>query len=347
MAECAIEIADSEEDHRPGETIRGEVVVRVTGPTDCRALTVATLYRIEGHVNTFESEPRTRRLFAGQWLAGEHRYPFELPVPPGPATYRGASLQVMHWLVARADLAWTTDAVAERRVAVAPEDVRGYDDGPGWPSPFPDRPAPDHLDAAPRGCIVPAGLTFISCIGILFLIIAHSAGKWAATPIALPFVFVPIFLAFRLYGARLAARGLGRPDGHLDRTTVRAGESTRVRVRYRPPRRLALRRAMVDLECTETTLVGSGKGARLNRQTVYREEFPLDVPHEVAAGETIDRVLDIPIPRDAPPTFLAPGAALVWRVGVHFAAGRGRHVTHLLPLTVRPPSGRAAVGSSA
>lgn len=37
-------------------------------------------------------------LFAGAWSAGEHSYPFEIPAPGFPASYRGGQLS-WGWLV--------------------------------------------------------------------------------------------------------------------------------------------------------------------------------------------------------------------------------------------------------
>jgi hypothetical protein len=348
MAACSVEIQGSRHHYRPGEAIQGEVVVQVAEPTDCRGLTVATQYRTEGAVDPYASEPRARRLFEGHWSPGEHRYPFELPVPPGPATYRGSSLQVMHWLVARADLARTQDPVAERRFAVGAQDVSGYDAGPGAASAAIGPRERAGADPTPAARIVQGTLVCLAgfgmCVLMLTLASAEGLGSGLGTAAwrALGLLIGPIVL----YGVLRRvwfSKGLGRPEASLEPVVVRAGESTTLRVAFRVPRRLALTRALVDLECTELAVKQGSKSSSIRRQTVCRRELPLNVPHEVAAGAAIERSLVIPIPWDAPPSFAAPKALVTWMVGVHVAAGRARYVTVLLPLTVRPaPRGRTA-----
>jgi hypothetical protein len=347
VSELAIDILGTESSYRPGETIRGEVVVRVSEPTDCRGLLIATEYRTEGAVNEFRSEPRPQKLFAGSWPSGEHRYPFELTAPPGPATYRGRLFTVRHFLVARADLALARDPVAECPFDVAAEDVRDYDDGPGWIGGMPSSSGSTPIDphARPRGIIVPAGLALFTLFGLFFFVVA-SLALWyepgletvLVFPVGLGFFLAPLYGAYKMYWGWFAGRSLGRPDVVVERRVIRAGDSTSVRIRYRAQRRLALTRAEVHVECSERTFTGHGKHRNAYDETLHSEKLPLDVPDRVAAGETIDRVIQVAVPRDAAPSFGAGDAGVVWSVGLHLAAGRGRFVSRVVPLTVRPPA---------
>src|SRR5688500_5699363 len=112
MSSCELDLRLEKSDatFRPGESIRGEVRVRVDERVECRGLMVTVQWTTHGRGNRRQGQAGDFLIFQREWLPGrDYTYPFDLRTPPGPATYHGNVLNVDHYLTVRADIPWSMD----------------------------------------------------------------------------------------------------------------------------------------------------------------------------------------------------------------------------------------------
>jgi hypothetical protein len=103
--------------YQGGETITGQVKVKVTEEIKAAALVLALFCKgfaeVKNIKKTIEKEMEEINLFKGSWMPGEYIYPFEFVAPSGPQTYKGHIF----------NLSWHVTA----RVCTSPEEERRVD----------------------------------------------------------------------------------------------------------------------------------------------------------------------------------------------------------------------------
>jgi hypothetical protein len=357
MSKCELEVhlAEPERVYLPGEEVRGQVLVRVNEPCPCRALTLQFGWHTHGRGNRAESISKSETLFAGEWAPGaEHRYPFRLTTPPGPATYRGTVLNLDHYVTARADIPWSLDPKAEAEVLLAPGEARDYDFGPSYQFPEQRLAVQEKGKKGVAGCgFVVAGIGLVSLLGSLAVLakawlsadrpsepgalIAMLVG--AATSLAFNLVCFAIggaLLAFAFWRV-LAQKRLGTPEASVEPSVVRPGQRITVRLAIVPPRRVTVTGISADLAGKEEVVSGSGTNRSTHTHPLHAESHPfLSNERTLEAGERLDLSASFQVPEDAPITFAASDNKVEWSVKLTIAVKKWPDWTLDHPITVSP-----------
>ena len=110
---------------------------------------------------------------------------------------------------------------------------------------------------------------------------------------------------YRLFRVR---RSLGTADLELKEDLMPLGFSGNV-VYFRPLRNAEVQQIEVRLQCQEVIVVGSGRGKRENKQTVFSEVL---TPIVTPAMEQLRVQIPVRIPKEGPPSFWADEARTEW-----------------------------------
>ena len=343
MAKCdlSIHLDGDKTDYRGGETVSGTVEVRTDAEVQCKALTVECQWRTHGKGNTARGSTRSLALFQGAWRPGTaRRYAFSFELPHGPFTYHGHYLNVGWFIRARADIPWAVDPKAEQEIGVAPDPAQA----PQWANLVhrmdalpqalraqigaPDTPlAPQARRLSSTlgyGClaIVVLPLLLITALGLhRGISLIRGGGDWVE---ALLWIGVPLILLAGLARGAVgvlrnhwAQKRLQNIEFDVTPLALRRGELLKVRFSCRPSQATVLKRATVRIEAEERVIRGSGTNRSTYRQTVYSHEEDLPLPHRLSARLPFQREIEVPIPADAPPSFIAADNRLDWTVRLH------------------------------
>lgn len=103
-------------------TVTGMVSWDSPKPTKIRSLTVELRWRTEGRGDTDQASAARQELAKGQLPPGQHRWPFQLALPPeGPITYEGHLIRIIWELRAFLDVARGPDLEFTVPVTVLPD----------------------------------------------------------------------------------------------------------------------------------------------------------------------------------------------------------------------------------
>jgi hypothetical protein len=351
MARCELSIhLDGEQTRfRGGDTVTGTVEVRTDTEVQCKGLTVECQWRTHGKGNTARGQAQRLDLFQGTWRPGTvRRYAFSFDLPHGPFTYNGHYLNVGWFILARADIPWAIDPKTEHEIAVEPdptaepqwlnlvqsaadlpEALRTQVQGPNAPAQVPAsvRRISSSLGI---GCLVIMALPLLALVAVaVYQGIALARGEADLIEALLWIGVTLIFVAaiakgpLKLLRNRWARKRLGDIGFDVTPLTLRRGESVTVRFSCHPRQSTPLNRASVRIEAEERVTRGSGTNRGTYRQQVYRHEEDLPVQQGVPAGLPFQRQLEIRIPADAPPSFIAADNRLDWTVSLHLDIPRG------------------------
>ena len=294
-----------------GQRVQGVVEVEVLEEVEFRELQVRFFWHTEGKGNQATGESGTRALARfGQWAPGaRHRFPFRIPAPWGPLSYKGKMLNVTWDLEARLDRSLLRGEVVEK----IPVHLGGSPD-PEQASLGPVPQEKRKLEAAKGGLKkvwVATGMTFL-ILGILFGAVSNwelgLTGKWAL------FLFMSAGFLLTLKGmwGRLGGGKLGEPSVQLSTTELRRGEEIRFSVVIRPEKPTQLRFLEVVLECEERVVDGHGQYQSRHRRTAFEERLVLAEDQQIDPHRGLRRKGTITVPSDASPSFGAPDNQIVW-----------------------------------
>jgi hypothetical protein len=344
MAKCdlSIHLDDDKTSYRGGDTVTGTVEVRTDAEVQCKALTVECQWRTHGKGNTARGRAQRLDLAQGIWPPGAiQRYAFSFELPHGPFTYHGHYLNIGWFIRAQADIPWALDPKAEQEIGVEPNPGQE----PEWANLVHRMDAlPEALRAqigAPAAPLTPQALRVSSALGYgclsiivipLLLItmfglyhgisLLRNGGDWieAALWIGVPlFVLAglargPLAVLLGTLRNRWAGKRLQDIDFDVTPLTLRRGESVQIRFSCRPDQNTVLNRATVRIEAEERVTQGSGTSRRTHRKQVYSHEEDLPMPHSLSAGLPFQREIEVTIPADAPPSFIAVDNRLDWTI---------------------------------
>lgn len=345
MAACTLAVRTDRDAYRPGQRIDGTVELRVEEPVECRALSVTTQWFVTGTGERENGPTAPVVLHRGPLAPGEHRMPFTLRAPRGPATYDGPTLHLRHRVLARADLARAGDAAGEAEYTLLAVDVEGYDHGPAFVAgPWETR---TFLEERPL-----PGPVVLLVFAAVVLLCAFGERIVYGPPVVLAvigFVVITVGVLAAWRSLRTIASvpdSLGSPTLEVRPGTLHPGDTVEVAVTLAPARSIRMRRAMVELEGEETVATRTGRG---ERRTVVRrihlQSAALDVPERVAAGERRTFRTSLAVPPDAGPSLATDGEnEVAWTVTAHLSTRDGAAWRSTTILEVRPP--RTAPGAS-
>lgn len=334
MSRCdlSINLEDRGLVRHPGEVLRGEVAVEVNSACACRKLTLTCAWRAHGRGNRTEGVKGETVLFQGEWQPGmPQRYPFEIPVPSGLATYHGKLLNVDWVLRARADIPWAIDPKAEADFLLEVPDGGDYDFGPGY------RPPAEAYKASEKGlgCKIAFGGVFV-LIGAVVMA-AFAAVHVIPLLVGAFFVFIGLMVILGMLWRGIAQKKLGIPEVRIGTSVARPGLKIPVFVGIKPRAAVKLEGVTAELRATEVVVSGSGTNRTTHRQVLHQAKATLDVGgREVGPGEAMDLEGELEVPPGAPPTFSAPDNELRWEIVIHIGIAGWPDWKREYPLSVRP-----------
>ena len=353
MSKCDLDIRleDPNRVYRGGETLRGELLVRVDKTCPCKNLTIAMEWRTEGMGDRTSGNTVVRELFKGEWESpGERRYPFDFQLPAGPASYSGEVLKVDWYLMAHADIPWSIDPKAEAKFLLAPGETGDYSCGPTYKPP--EEVSRETAQFKKLGVVV-SGLFALIGLAVVFSAVMGAYGEKAMWFVLL---FGGIF--FLLGGGaflvlllkNIAQKKVGVPEVRITPLRVRRGTSLSISIRLSPRGFVALNGVSAELEAHEAvtaTVRASGSSDRSSgrgeseefssRKKVFTQKTTLDSgPRQIGPGETVDLEGTIEVPQNAAPTFAAESNELQWAVEVHIDLGGWADWKQEYPISVFP-----------
>ena len=343
MSKCdlRVEIDGGSRTVKPGDEIRGEVIVDVDADVRCKL--VATLeWHTHGRGNKDGDERDEVVLYEGSWSAGESkRYRFTFTAPNGPFTQHGHYLNV-DWLVhARADIPWAFDPKAERDLVLLPgPSSEPIDRGPSFD---PDL-SPGEGGCA-KGCMVLFFLPFLLAgLGATAVGVAESLGYdtggegdlWVLFVVGPLFTLVGLIPFFIWLHGFLGRRKTGDVSVDLSRRELHLGDDFQVSLSFEPRSDFMINRIVANLVAAEVVTRGSGTNRTTYRHKAVDETLELAAETHARAFETIDLHGTLRIPESAPCSFAASDNKIEWSVEVTVDIPSWPDWSESLPLIVDP-----------
>jgi hypothetical protein len=334
MSKCDLSIRLEEKDliYRPGDTVRGEVVVEVNEPCSCKELALWCGWRTHGKGNRAEGVKERLVLFQGEMRPGtSQRYPFEFKAGTGPATYHGKLLNVDWYVQARADIPWAIDPKAEADFVLAAGEEGEYDFGPGY------RPPAELYLAADKGLGCKIFIfSLLAAVGAILLVALGSEGCF---PIGFGVLLMVVGVAGLLgtLWRGIAQKKLGVPEVRIGASTARPGDMVPVSIKLRPRGVVRLEAVTAELRGTEVVVSGSGTNKTTHKNVFHQAKETLDPGgRELPAGEELVIGGVVQVPEKAPPTFAASDNDLGWVIEVHIGIAGWPDWKREYPIAVRP-----------
>ena len=345
MAKCelSIRLTGDKTRYRGGETVTGTVEVRTDAEVQCKGLTVECRWRTHGKGNTARGPAQEVELFQGTWRAGTtQQYAFSFELPHGPFTYHGHYLNIGWFIRARADIPWALDPKAEEEIGLEPAPdiepqwanlVASVNDlpralraevQPPLAAGQPAAPASRLSSALGAGCLAILAIPLLGLIGIAIyqgIALARGETHWMD---ALIWIGVTIVLVgalargpLKVLRNRWAQKRLGDVGFDVEPLTLRRGQMLKVRFSCRPRQATPVNDATVRITAEERVTRGSGTNRSTYRQQVFSHEEALPLGRSLPAGLPFQREIEVPIPDDAPASFVASDNRLDWTVRLH------------------------------
>lgn len=344
MPDCELKILldDDRSAFRGGETVSGVVEVRTDAEVRCKGLKVDCHWETHGKGSRTRGEYRETTLFEGTWAAGtQQRYAFSFELPHGPFTYHGHYLNLGWFIRARADIPWALDPKAEMEMRLSenpdvepqwhnliisaldlPAELREQVKDPASPDTPPKK-------ATPIGNLVGIGCLLVMALPVLGLIaISIYQGVLLAqgrTDLIGSLIWIGITLVvvgsiarglLQMLSNRWATKRLGEISFEVEPLTLRRGESLNLRFGCRPTKSTILSSARVRIEAEERVTGGTGTNRKTYAQKVYQHEETIPLNRSLAAGIPFQHDLQLKLPSDAAPSFIARDNRLDWTVSL-------------------------------
>lgn len=331
-----------------GGALNGAVVVEVNKDCPCKGLTVELGWRTRSRARTIKGTGASAQLYAGEWKQGEQvRYPFSLPVPPGPCSYSGQLLSVGWSLKARADIPWAIDPKVEQTVTIEPGPVDAYDAGPAY------RP-PREGGGIGDGWLLLRNFGIAGVLIAIVLAVTHGQLSSGISALVTGVVLlIAAMVSLGVFRRMLAKRKLGKPEVTIEPLVVSPGGTMLVSLKLSPARSLELNGAKATLRGVEKIVYSetyhSGGKTRSRRVTRKQEVVTIEEPVRIdqqalAAGEgaTVGTALDVP--DISPPTFCASDNEIYWVAELHIDIARWPDWKRTYPVAVVPGPDTKAPG---
>jgi hypothetical protein len=348
MAKCTLKILFDRagRDYLAGQKVTGGVEVLANEDCECRALTLAHVWRTHGQGETDIGGAQKQILGSGIWHAGETvRFPFEFVAPPGPLSYYGVVFSVVWRLRANADIAGALDTSAEEEFKLgAAESPPAFNLGPAFRGVESHQQLMQLGQTLKQGCLVMLGLAFFLVAAGLGAHVrdlfrrASTPGPQEWSGLLVWVLFTGGAVALVVWGLRplIARRKIGPVSIEVKPEIVRLGGSVACLVSFRPRADVELVRATATLRAIEIISWQHGEDSHTRRSVVSERSVVLAPGRRLLAGEPVALEATLEIPAQGPSTFMAAHNSLLWMLNVCAKLGRWPDWRHEVPVTVRP-----------
>lgn len=330
MSKCELEVLFDRDDrtYRPGEPVRGEVVVVTDEDVRCSGLTVELLWQTHGAGNTDRTVLDTLALAPEPWNPGlRYRYPFSFTAPGRPLTYHGHFLNVDHCVAARADLPWALDPKASEEYLLVP--------GPDSHREHLASPVDFTVAAAGSSGPVAKVIGWLLLPVLLVLVVALLLMILPLVLVIGGVVLLRRVIAERRLGrvtvevsgpevgpptepgvAKSVASRLGVIARPFTPRAITPGGELRFQVRFQPRTAVDVDRVTVRLVGTEECRSGSGTNAKTHTHTLCEETSLLAEGVSFIPGVPMELTGVLPVPALEAYSFRAHNNALKWKLEV-------------------------------
>ena len=327
MARCEIEVRldDPRAVFRQGETITGQVVVRVDEPVRGGRLTLACEWFTFSEGNPERAAPIQTELFRGEWAPGEHAYEFAIVAPPGPLSLTSVPLSLDWHVVAQAEQTGAPPASAEAGFVLAAR--------PGASLTDPFYFGPQH---PPKG-VSGSNQREEMSLGSMFVIVvfALSVVSVALTHPVLLLLVAPVGLA--LLTDRMVRGKIGRPELRVSPPLTGRGDTIEFVIVFEPSGRVRCDELYAELRADAVVTAGYGKSERVTRSPVYTQRLPLRIAGGVMRrGRRYETKVRFVVPEDGPCTFSGVSNRIEWVVAAYASIPRWPDWSDRCAFVVRP-----------
>jgi hypothetical protein len=339
MNDCNVTIElDGDQRVEGGETVTGTILVRVNDDCTCNALTADLGWYAHGRGNGTSESVTWVEVFEGEWTSGkEHRYPFEIEVPPGPYTYRGHYLNVDWRLEASADIPWAIDPGDTRELVVEPDGSNEeYEGGEVGALESRIESVDDDSTISVAG-VAFGGLFALAGGGVAWAGFSQAGANWMMKGFGLAFLAAGltfIYFSIRNYFAEMR---VGDVDVTLDPEEASPGHEVTCTVRLNPPQQVTLNKIELRWHGFEKVVSGHGTNKTTYTHTLYEETSVLPGTEQATLGGGAKEFQGrLTLPDHVPYSFEADDNKLRWEVEVKVDIPGWPDWKHAEPFVVRP-----------
>ncbi|MCA9133078.1 MAG: hypothetical protein KDA45_07975 [Planctomycetales bacterium] len=312
MAACdlTLELSEPQKVYTAGDTVRGEVLVRVEKQVQCKGLVLSTFWATHGRGNVDRGEVDSAELFSGTWQPGEYRYPFELRTASWPPTYHGTLLNVSHHVQAQAKVPWAFDPKTSEEITV-------------WAT---TSPADLSANDAKKARLGPIGWTVVAVLlSFLGLML---------------FAFIPLLLlvggSIWFFMSFLPKLRTGPVECQLAPLRVKAGQPLLGTMEFTPRLNTKINGVTVTLAGEEKCVSGSGSNRRTHTHALHSQQIQLLDAGRLTPGVKQAFRVDLQLPANAPPSLDLSDNDLNWHVEFRIDIPLWPDFAKKIPLLVEP-----------
>lgn len=327
MSKCDIEIRFDRSDRtwHGGETVSGEVMVRVNKDISCNGILLQHYWATHGRGNTDTGTKHDIRLCESQPLtAGEElRFPFEFSSELWPITYRGHYINVDHYVHVAVDVPWAIDPKHSEEFILLPGDCPEAFTG--------DRSEVIELQDD-AGSNTELGLIGKLLIGVILIVL-----------LGVLFMFAAILLPVALIGGAIywirkkaIAGRLGDVEISTPVAIVGPGDSWPVGLAFTPKKTFRINEISAKVVAEESATSGSGTNSTTHKHKLYEEKQIIVPAGQLVAGEQFAEQLQIPLPDTEAWSLEASDNKVQWTVDVRIDIPRFPDWSHKATLQMIP-----------
>ncbi|MEE3369014.1 MAG: hypothetical protein VX346_06695 [Planctomycetota bacterium] len=319
MSRCDIEINFDRDNrtYRGGETVSGEVYVRVNKDTTSKGIRLTRFWSTHGYGNTDRGDETALQLAGNSRLkAGEQMtFPFSFAADCQPITYRGHHINIDHYVKVHVDVPWARDPTVEE------EYLLHVGDRP--PEVTDDRD--EIIDLAPDSSPTRPGPSkeFLVVVSLILIpLIIYIVGGVVLTVDGGPHILwlIPIFALIWLPGLirkKLLAARLGNVELQTPHRVIGDGDNLPLELRFTPKKDCLVNSIQLEVRCDESATSGSGTNTTTRHHNIYSKVYHLEGANRLTRGMEFHKQFSVTFPKTAAYSLDAPYNKIAWTIAVH------------------------------
>lgn len=329
MSKCdiSIQLDDPQATYLIGDVVTGTVNIIVNTDVNCRALTIAGLWKTHGRGNTDSERYGEQTAFEGLMYAGElMTITFSIALESVPVTYHGEYLNIDHYIDVRIDIPWKFDSKGKTEFLVLPGANQEIEE--------PTQPKTNAGCGLFLAFIV--GFTGINCVFMGIMLGQPSQGSPALLWAGCVLVALAGLVAFLSLRNSLAERKLGEVKVELGTKIITPNSIVPCEIAFTPLKPIEVTEATAILTGTEVVVSGSGTNKSTYRkilltQTTVMSDAKLYPPHQ-----PVNILGELSIPDSVAYSFKSNDNSITWVLNILVAIKNYPDWSHGINLTLVP-----------